>query len=61
MAQTEGAMIAKVWNHLMRQDTWWSYAGGGLTRLELYACLALIAGCIAAIIYLVVTRILPAI
>lgn len=60
MAQTESAMIAKVWNHLMRQDTWWSYAGGGLTRLELYACLALIAGCIAAIIYLVVTRILPA-
>ena len=54
-------MIAKVWNHLMRKDTWWSYAGGGLTRLELYACMTWIAGCIAAIIYLVVTRIVPAV
>ena len=54
-------MITKVVSHLMRQDTWWSYAGGGLTRLELYACLAWMAGCIAAILYLVATRILPAI
>lgn len=56
-AQNEG-VIAKVWKHLMRQDTWWSYAGGGLTRLELYACLTWITGCIAAIIYLVATRII---
>lgn len=56
-AQNEG-VIAKVWKHLMQQDTWWSYAGGGLTRLELYACLTWITGCIAAIIYLVATRII---
>ena len=60
MAQTE-IMIAKVWKHLMRQDTWWSYAGGGLTRLELYGCMTFIAGCVAAMIYVVVTRILPAV
>jgi len=58
MAQN-GLVIAKVWNHLMRKDTWWSYGGGGLTRLELYACMTWIAGCIAASIYLVVTRIIP--
>lgn len=48
-------MITKVWSHLMRQDTWWSYGGGGLTRLELYACLAWMAGCIAAILCVIVS------